>query len=283
MDYEKELTKLKINIIPNYSSPEKAIDGFKAMNQYRLWLQRKPEVPLAVAYDQEIVRKVLFHAKERGVSVLNGMDAMRILGACGFELPRFGLAKDPDAAVKLAVEVGYPVAIKIVSPDIVHKTEFGVVKVGLHTEEALRNAYAEIMTNVHSCVPRAQINGVMVQALARGQEVILGLKRDPQFGAVIMFGLGGIYAEVLKDVSFQVAPITRHNAMNMIREIRGYPMLAGARGAKPVDIDAIANGLRLLSQLASDFNEISELDINPLFVAEGSRGAIAVDCRIMVD
>jgi acyl-CoA synthetase (NDP forming) len=170
--------------------------------------------------------------------------------------------------------------MKIVSPDIIHKTELGGVKVGVSSPEAVRDAYAEITGNIKRLKPEARITGIMVQAMAKGREAILGLKRDPQFGAAIMFGLGGIYTEVLKDVSFRVAPITPQDARNMISEIRSLPLLTGARGTKKADIEAIARCLEGLSQLALDFPQILELDINPLMVDEPGRGAVAVDCRI---
>jgi acyl-CoA synthetase (NDP forming) len=175
------------------------------------------------------------------------------------------------------------VVMKIVSPDIIHKTESGGVKVALNTAEAVRDSYTEILENVGQHEPEARITGVLVQAMARGQEVILGLKRDSQFGAAIMFGLGGIYTEVLKDVSFRVAPITRQDAIDMIHEIRSFPLLSGARGSKAADIDVIASYLMQLSQLAIDFPEIVELDINPLVVSEPGQGTVAVDCRIVLE
>jgi acetyl coenzyme A synthetase (ADP forming)-like protein len=279
-DYHPELASLREHGIPNYPSPERAVDGFRAMNQYRLWVQRKRETPVISDYDRQSAQIILQRTKGRGVKVAGDFEAMQLLGAYGFRSPQAGLAKNAGEAERLADEIGYPVVMKIVSPDIIHKTELEGVKVGVSSPEAVRDAYAEITGNIKRLRPEARITGIMVQAMAKGVEVILGLKRDPQFGATIMFGLGGIYTEVLKDVSFRVAPITPQDARDMISEIRSLPLLTGARGTKKADIEAIARCLEGLSQLALDFPQILELDINPLMVDEPGRGAVAVDCRI---
>jgi acyl-CoA synthetase (NDP forming) len=218
-----------------------------------------------------------------GVKTAGGLEALRVLEAYGFRSPRAGVAKSIGEAERLAGEIGYPLVMKVVSPDIIHKTEFGGVRLGVSTPEAVASAYAEITESVRRLKPEAKITGVMVQAMTEGREVILGLKRDPQFGAAIMFGLGGIYTEVLKDVSFRVAPITPQDARDMISEIRGLPLLTGARGGKKADIEAIARCLVGLSQLALDFPQIVELDINPLMVDEPGKGAVAVDCRLALE
>jgi len=221
--------------------------------------------------------------KRLGVKAASGLEAMRVLEAYGFRSLQAGVAKNAEEAERLADEIGYPLVMKIVSPDIIHKTEFGGVKVGLGTPEAVRDSYGEITGNIKRLKPEARITGIMVQAMTKGREVILGLKRDSQFGTAIMFGLGGIYTEVLKDVSFRAAPITRQDAIDMIHEIRSLPLLTGTRGSKTADIDAIAKCLVQLSQLALDFPQILELDINPLIVDEPGKGAIAVDCRIALE
>jgi acetyl coenzyme A synthetase (ADP forming)-like protein len=279
-DYHPELVSLREHGIPNYLSPERAVDGFWAMNQYRLWVQGKREMPATSDYDRQSVQIILQRTKGQGVKVAGDFEAMQLLEAYGFRSPQAGLAKNAEEAERLADEIGYPVVMKIVSPDIIHKTELGGVKVGVSSPEAVRDSYAEIIGNIKRLKPEARITGVMVQAMAKGVEVILGLKRDPQFGATIMFGLGGIYTEVLKDVSFRVAPITPQDARDMISEIRSLPLLTGARGTKKADVEAIARCLEGLSQLALDFPQILELDINPLMVDEPGRGAVAVDCRI---
>ena len=168
------------------------------------------------------------------------------------------------------------------SPDILHKTDIGGVKVGLESPEAARSAYMDIMESAARLMPQAQIMWVDVQTMVKGREVILGVSRDPQFGPMLMFGLGGIYVEVLKDVSFRVAPISRQDAVDMVHEIRSYLLLAGVRGEKTADIQAIVECLLRLSQLVTDFPQIMELDINPLMVDEAGKGAVAVDCRMRI-
>jgi acetyl coenzyme A synthetase (ADP forming)-like protein len=279
-DHQAELAVLREHGIPNYPSPERAADGFQAMNQHRLWRQRKREIPAAANYDRNSVQATLQGMKSQGAKAIGGLEAIRVLEAYGFRSPRAGVAENAEAAVGLADEIGYPLVMKVISPDILHKTEFGGVKTSLTTPEAVRTAYHELSDNIKRLKPEAKITGVMLQAMAQGREVILGLKRDAQFGTAVMFGLGGIYTEVLKDVSFRVAPITQQDAMDMISEIRSLPLLTGARGSKAADIDAIAQCLMQLSQLALDFPGILELDINPLIVAEPGKGATAVDCRI---
>jgi acetyl coenzyme A synthetase (ADP forming)-like protein len=282
-DYQQELASLRMNGIPNYPSPERAVDGFKAMNQYRLRVQRRIEAPVVITRDRSYLQSLIRKAREQGVQTIAGLDAMKVLETYGIQIAKCSLAKNAEEAVRLATEIGYPAVMKIVSPDIIHKTESGGIKVALNTAEAVRDSYTEILENVGQHEPGARITGVLVQAMARGQEVILGLKRDSQFGAAIMFGLGGIYTEVLKDVSFRVAPITRQDAIDMIHEIRSFPLLSGARGSKAADIDVIASYLMQLSQLAIDFPEIVELDINPLVVSEPGQGTVAVDCRIVLE
>jgi acetyl coenzyme A synthetase (ADP forming)-like protein len=279
-DHRPELAALRENGIPNYPSPERAVDGFRAMHQYRLWLKRRREVAVTPDYDRHPAQAVLQGVEGWGVKTAGGLEALRVLEAYGFRSPRAGVAKSIGEAERLAGEIGYPLVMKVVSPDIIHKTEFGGVRLGVSTPEAVASAYAEITESVRRLKPEAKITGVMVQAMTEGREVILGLKRDPQFGAAIMFGLGGIYTEVLKDVSFRVAPITPQDARDMISEIRGLPLLTGARGGKKADIEAIARCLVGLSQLALDFPQIVELDINPLMVDEPGKGAVAVDCRL---
>ena len=156
------------------------------------------------------------------------------------------------------------------------------MRVALESPEVIHNAYTEIVENARRLMPQAQIVGVDIQTMARGREVILGVNRDPQFGPLLMFGLGGVYVEVLKDVSFRVAPITRQDAVDMIHEIRSYPLLVGVRGEKSADIQAIIECLLRLSQLVTDFPQIMELDINPLMVGEAGKGATAVDCRMRI-
>jgi acetyltransferase len=278
--YHQELESIREKGIPNYPSPERAVDSYRAMNQYRLWLKRRRETPAMLNYDRHSVQILLQGLKDRGVKIASGLEAMRVLQAYGFSLPRADIAKSADEAARLAEDIGYPLVMKIVSPDIIHKTDFGGVKVGLGTSQAVRDTYDEIKGGIERLNHKTEITGIMLQAMVKGHEVIVGLKRDSQLGAAIVFGLGGIYTEVLKDVSFRIVPITHQDATDMIHEIRSFPLLTGIRGSRAADIEAIAKCLMQLSQLALDFPNILELDINPLIVNEPDKGAMAVDCRI---
>jgi acetyltransferase len=177
--------------------------------------------------------------------------------------------------------MGYPVVLKIASPDILHKTDVGGVRVRLADAGQVALAFGQIVANARRFMPQAQVRGVIVQAMVTGaRETILGMSRDPHFGPLLMFGLGGIYVEVLKDVAFRVAPIGPNDAREMIGEIRTAALLKGTRGEPPADTDAIVHGLLRLSQLVIDFPEIQELDINPLMVRAAGQGAVAVDARL---
>ncbi|MEM2538746.1 MAG: acetate--CoA ligase family protein, partial [Candidatus Methanomethylicia archaeon] len=179
-------------------------------------------------------------------------------------------------------EIGYPVVFKIVSPDIIHKSDVGGVIINIKNEEEAKNAYKKIMDNVKKHNPNAKIVGILVQEMApAGLEVIIGGIKDPQFGHAIMFGLGGIFVEILKDVTFRIVPITREDAEEMIREIRGYPLLKGYRGQPPVDENAIIEALMKTSKLLMDFPKIEQLDLNPIFAYE--KGIKVIDARIILE
>ncbi|MEW6381664.1 MAG: acetate--CoA ligase alpha subunit [bacterium] len=269
--------------IPNYSYPEHAIESFHKMWKYRRWQEQPPLTYVSLEADRGRVRQIIDQIRNTGQVEIGDLKAREILAAYGFEVPSSRVAEDSDMAVALAEGIGYPVVLKIVSPEILHKSDVGGVKVGLKTPEEVHAAFQEIMAKVRKFMPHALIQGVSIQKMYEGKrEVILGMARDPQFGPLIMFGLGGIYVEVLKDVSFRIAPICREEAQAMITEIKSYPMLAGVRGQKTVDIEAIVEALLRLSQLAVDFPEILEADINPLLMKESGQGAVAVDARFTI-
>lgn len=229
----------------------------------------------------EKARQIIEKAKQEGRSALVEPEAKGILQLYGVPTPEFKVATNEEEAVKFAQEIGYPVVMKIVSPDIIHKSDASGVKVNIKNDEEAREAFKTIMENAKKYKPDADLWGVIVyKMLPLGKEVIVGMIRDPQFGPAIMFGLGGIFVEILKDVSFRVAPITKEEALDMIKEIKAYPILAGARGEKPVNIDALAEFIVKVSQLAVELPEIKELDINPIFAYEDS--AVAVDARMLL-
>ena len=271
---------LREHNVPNYAFPEGAIGAFKAMADYRVW-QTKPIVKAARMYaDRTSAAAAIALARQAGRTTM-GHEALDLLAAYGFNLPVTGLARTADDAIVLAAEIGYPVVMKIVSPEILHKSDIGGVKVGIASPIEVRTAFASIYDGARRYAPDATIQGISVQSMARrGREVILGATYDPQFGHLIMFGLGGIYVEVLRDVAFRLAPLTPDDAREMIFEIRANALLRGVRGEPPADIDAIVDALLRLSQLVTDFPEITELDVNPLLVYPIGEGSMAVDSRV---
>jgi acyl-CoA synthetase (NDP forming) len=194
------------------------------------------------------------------------------------------LATTPDEAAQFAQQIGFPVALKLASPDILHKTEVGGVMLNLPDADSVRAAYQAIVTRARAAHPNADIRGVQVQQMVTGgQEVIVGMKRDPAFGPLVMFGLGGVYVEALADVSFRLAPLSRQDAEEMIREVRSAKLLEGLRGAPPADRSALVDAIVRVGQLAADCPEITELDVNPLMVLPAGQGALAADVRIILE
>lgn len=270
--------------VPNYISPERAIKSLEAMARYRTW--REQPQPEVVRFDviKNVATNIIEKAKTTGESHLTGSDPMDLIAAYGIAIPRSALASTSTEAVALAEEFGYPVVMKIESPDILHKSDVGGVRLGLLNSDEVAAAFNDIIANSKRLMPQALILGVTIHEQApQGKEVILGVARDPDFGPLLMFGLGGIYVEVLKDVSFRIAPISKESALSMIQEIRSYPLLRGVRGEPPSDINAIADAILRLSQLVTDFPQITELDVNPLRVMEAGKGAIAIDARVAVE
>ena len=226
----------------------------------------------------EIFSKV----REEGRKFLLEPEAKSICKEYGIPVTDFRIARNEAEAVSFADEIGYPVVLKIISPDVIHKSDVGGVIVGLKTAEDVRNAYNQIMENVKNHKPNAKIVGMLVQEMAPSStEIIVGAIKDPQFGPALMFGLGGIFVEVLKDVTFRIAPLTRDEAEEMIKEVRAYPLLKGYRNTPPADIEAIVNILLNTSRLVMEHQEIKELDLNPIMVYE--KGAKTVDARIILE
>jgi len=281
---EDSLKILEDAQIPHYRFPEDAARALSAMARYFHWQSRpRTQVRHFEDIDREKVRAVLAKAKKERRKFLPEPEAHAVLEAYGFPILRSKMVRDAAEAVAAACEIGFPVVLKIVSPDIVHKVDVGGVRLNLESETEVRDAYAELLQQVTSAKNDVEIWGVLVQEMVRGgKETILGMKRDPHFGALLMFGLGGIYVEVLKDVTFRIAPIRELGAKNMIENIKGIKLLMGYRGEPASDLDAIAESLLRLSQLVTDFPEIEEMDINPLIVLPAGSGARVVDARILI-
>lgn len=271
---------LKSAAIPNFSYPEPAVRAFKKLYDYGVWSRKKVPALPELGIDKSPVSVIIKDAMKRGQYQFAEDGSREVLSCYGFRFPKKKLATTPNQAAIAASEIGFPVVMKISSPDILHKTDIGGVKVGVSSKKEAKEAFTSILFDAKKFMPNAFINGVTVYEMApKGREVILGITFDRTFGHMIMFGLGGIYVEILKDVSFRIVPLSKDDADAMIHEIRTFQLLMGARGEKPADIDSITQSILRLSCLAMDFPEIIELDINPLVVTE--RGATALDARII--
>ena len=269
--------------VPNYSFPERAVSAIEAIYKYTLWQKRPASKTKIFDVQRENVASFFGKMKQTGRQHLNEEEARQVISAYGFRVPKSILAGSETEAVKAAEEIGYPVVIKISSPDILHKSDFGGVRIGIKNESEVRTCFCDIIQKARRLMPDAEIKGVLVQQMITGgKEVILGMSRDPQFGPLLMFGLGGIYIEILKDVSFRIAPIGLSEAEEMIQEIRSFPLLKGARGERPVDINTVVDNILRLSQLVTDFPEIIEMDMNPLLVFPEGSGTMALDARITI-
>ena len=272
---------LRVRGIPNYAFPERAVATLGAMQRHGYRRLARPAEPLTIEADREVVRDAIAHAREAGRTFITESSADRIASAYGLRTPSSGLARDLGDAQALAAKIGFPVVMKIASPDVLHKSDIGGIVFDIRSTEDVEAAYDAIMRRVLHRLPEARIWGVTIQEqLPPGREVIIGVNRDPAFGPILMFGLGGIYVEVLKDVSFRLCPVTPDEARDMIGEIRANALLRGARGEAPADIDAIVDAICRVSALAMEFDDISELDINPLIVGQRGAGAVAADVRI---
>ncbi|HLA81574.1 MAG TPA: acetate--CoA ligase family protein [Thermoleophilia bacterium] len=225
--------------------------------------------------------EIIVKARQEGRAVLTEMESKQLLKSLGINTTEMKLATSEEEAVALSLEIGYPCVLKVSSPDITHKSDAGGVKVGLKSEHEVAEAYKAIMASCTEKFPGANIEGVTVQNMARpGLEVIVGMATDPQFGPVLMFGLGGVWVEVLEDVSFKIVPLTRLDAANAIREIRAARLLDGFRGSDPVDKSALEDILLRVSQFVEETPEVAEMDLNPIFAYPD--GAIAVDARVIL-
>ncbi|MFC6717284.1 acetate--CoA ligase family protein [Natrialbaceae archaeon GCM10025810] len=268
--------------IPNYFDPSRAVSGLDALARYREIRERAVEEPETFDVDRERAREILARAERRPDNRL-GIESMDLLEAYGIPTPAGEVVDDPADAREVAEGIEGDVVMKIVSPDISHKSDIGGVKVGV-ADEDVYDAYEDLVSRARSYQPNATILGVQVQELLdleESTETIVGVNRDPQFGPLLLFGLGGIFVEILEDTSVRVAPIGENEGRAMVDEIQAAPLLRGARGREPADVDAVVETIQRLSQLVTDFPAILELDVNPLVA--GPDGARAIDLRLTVD
>ncbi|NWF98773.1 MAG: acetate--CoA ligase family protein [Nitrospirae bacterium] len=271
------------NGVPNYNYPEEAVSAISAMYRYHLWINRPEKKYLSYEGLKDKAQGIFNNAKKENRDRLTELEVHDVLNAYGFTMPRSLFARTSEEAVAAAKGIGYPVVMKIISPQIIHKSDIGGVKVNLKNKKEVENAFFEITTKIKNIMPHAHIYGVLIQEMvSAGKEVIMGITKDPQFGHMIMFGLGGIYVEVLKDVSFRIVPLSQEDAYEMIRETKTFPLLRGVRGEAEADIEAIEKSILILSQMAIDFPQIIEADINPLLVRKRGQGVVAIDARFAI-
>ncbi len=270
--------------VPNYPFPERASRAFRAMSTERMTRNRPLPEFAHFDVDRQAVADLIGKVRSEGRVSIGDFEARGILQAYGLNIPQSEIAETPDQAIDIAGRFGYPVVLKIASPDILHKTDVGGVKVGLENAEDVRDAFELMTYRAQRYIPDARIWGCLVQQMvpSGGLEVLVGMNRDPQFGPLVTFGLGGIYVETLKDVTFRIAPFSPLEAEEMLAEIRAHALLDGVRGKPAADKAAIVDTLLRMGQLVQDFPEIAELDINPLMVYSRNQGAIAIDMRLVL-
>jgi acetyltransferase len=270
------------NKIPMYTYPESMGVVLKAMLQYREWRARSIDEPFKPDnIDQGAAETIL--RTSRNKSVLGEAETRPLLAAYGIPVIQGGMARSPSEAADLAQNLGFPVAMKIVSPQILHKSDVGGIRLNLTNPREAKETYEQLFVDIQKKLPQAKLEGVLIEQMApAGQEVIIGLKRDPGFGPLIMFGLGGIMVELYKDVAFRIAPVSASEALEMIQETRAGKLLTGFRGQPEVDLPAVVDCIQRLGQLALDFPEIQEAEVNPLLVFPKGKGVLALDGRVIL-
>lgn len=269
--------------VPVFNFPENAAKAFGALYRYSNWMNRQILAQFELTHDTKKASEIIDKSLAEGKTYLGELDGLDLLKCYGLTVLPTELAVTEEKAADIAKKIGFPVVMKIVSPQIIHKSDAGGVMVNIKTQKEVREAFSEIVSNAKAFNPEARIDGVLIQKMApKGQEVILGLSRYPTFGPLLMFGLGGVFVEVFQDVVFRLAPIGRNEARRMIRKIKGYKLLHGFRGKPMCDEDILERLLVSLSNMAINHPQISELDINPLLVHEKGKGATVADCRIIL-
>ncbi len=281
---EKGIEILRKGGIALYDSPQEAVAAIRVMNHYARWRDRPKRVVKLFPVNRRKVEAIVERHLRQGIREIPESESKEILEAYGYVTPKGSIASTAAQAANIAKQLGYPVALKIWSPDILHKSDVDGVQLGLKSAKEVMDAFDLMMYRIPKKLPDASILGVLVQEMCgSGREVILGMKRDLHFGPLMMFGMGGTMVEVLRDVSFYLAPLTAEEAKQMLVNTKTYRILEGVRGQEGVDVEAIAEGLQRLSQLVTEFPQIQEMDINPYVVGPEGTTPIAVDARISVE
>ena len=281
-EFFKQLADMDVNM-PFFMYAEEAVDGMNRLNQQRLWVEKPVGKEVRFDVDQERARAIIAEAVAEGRDQLSTRESIDVLEAYGVRVCQAGFARTEDEAVAIADRIGYPIVMKMTSKTTSHKTDVGGVRVNIGSAEDLRAQYQDLVAKLEERGLLEGLEGVIIQEMVKGsREMVCGIATDPQYGPQLMFGLGGVFIEVMKDVTFRIAPITDVDAHEMVRSVKAYKLLEGARGTTPAQIEQIESTLLRLSQLVSDFAFIDELDINPLIISEKNGEAIAVDGRIKV-
>lgn len=281
-DFFTKLSNMDVNM-PFFMYAEEAADGFNRLNQQRKWMERPEGKIPSYSVDKAKAESIIKSAVADGRAQLTTLESIDVLNAYGIRACKYGLATNEEEVAKLGNEIGYPVVMKMTSKTTSHKTDVGGVRVNIQSEEQLRAEYKDLIAKLTEKGLIDGLEGVIIQEMVKGsREMVCGIATDPQYGPMMMFGLGGVFIEVLKDVTFRIAPLTDVDADEMIKSVKSYKLLEGARGTKPADMEQIKETLLRLSQLVADFKFIDELDINPLLISEKSGEGIAVDGRIKV-
>ncbi len=277
-----EISNMEVNM-PFFMYSEEAADGFQRLNQQRLWMQRPEGKAPCYDVNKAEVQKIIRKSISEGRDQLTTLESIDVLNAYGIRACKYGLATSKQQAISIADSIEYPVVMKMTSKTTSHKTDVGGVIVNIQSPEQLGEEYDALMERLEKAGLLEGLEGVIIQEMVKGnREMVCGIATDPQYGPMMMFGLGGVFIEVMKDVTFRIAPLTDVDAMEMIKSVKAYKLLEGARGTKPAQIDQIQETLLRLSQLVNDFKFIDELDINPLLISEKTGEGIAVDGRIKV-
>jgi acetyl coenzyme A synthetase (ADP forming)-like protein len=283
IDVSSGVKYLQENGVPVFKFPENAAKAFGALYQYSRWLNRQRMAQFELRHDRQRASQIVQDWLAAGKTHIGELEGIELLKCYGFNVLPNALAKTGDEAAAIAQDTGFPVVLKVVSAQILHKSDAGGVVLGLDNTQDVKRAFDDIMSRAAEYDPAAEIDGVLVQKMApAGSEVILGLNRYPIFGPLLMVGIGGIFVEVFQDVVFRLAPIGRNEARRMIRQIKGFRLFQGFRGRPPADVEIIEKSMVSLSNLATNHPEIVELDINPLLVHDRGKGATAADCRIIL-
>lgn len=282
-DLSRDVQDLELAGVPTFTFPEEAVGALGVLARYQAWRSRPRTEVRHFDVDGSAVAATLAAASRRSRTVLPEFESRAVLAGYGIRFPPTERTASEAEAVRAADRIGYPVVLKVASPDISHKTEVGGVRTRIGSEAELRSAWAAMHRDLAEKAPSAHLEGFEIEAEVRGgKEVLVGFQRDPEFGPIVVFGIGGIYVEVLRDVTFRIAPLVTRSAERMIRSIAAFPLLAGVRGEPPSDLPALAEVIERVSQLAVEHPEIAELDLNPLLVLPEGHGAVAVDARIVI-